>query len=414
MKISMKIYPEKRKKSKKNGLIPMYIRLIHKGKKSEGRLNNIEPINEDQIKYWHQDTEQFSKGLDDTNEDVAKLKKRFREFNRNKSKYRHLNVKQIKEQILDDNQDIRLSLIDEMEKYYQSQIEGRSEYAKGTIQNKRKAINHLKKYLITHKIVSCAIEEFEKLQVQKFIDYLLNGDNKSNFNGMKRVSAAAIHKELKTIFNGFIDLEIIDKSPFNVTGVKFKRDSQPFLTESEFRRIIFLDLSYSTKLSVYKDIFLFLCYTGISYIDLLNLKPRDVQDYKLNITRTKTGIVTRQHLTESACEIVQRYKDHLDSNVNGSVLPKKSLDKMNLNLKVIGAKAGFSVELSTKFARRFFRQSLNNANINERLLVRSMMGHSIASEIDAHYLHINEKMLKEAKEKLDEYFNDFLDHQDDI
>ena len=143
---------------------------------------------------------------------------------------------------------------------------------------------------------------------------------------------------------------------------------------------------------------------GVSLV-LVSLKPRSVDLGKLNINRTKSSIFTRQHLSANAVDIVKRYVDSYESKINDSVLPKKSLDKMNLNLKLIGAKAGLSCELSTKYARRFFRQSLYNSNINERLLVRAMMGHSIDSEIDGHYLHVTERMLEEAKVKLDSYFN---------
>lgn len=61
----MKIYPEYRKKSKKNGLIPFYLRVIYQGVKSESRLYLIEPATEKQIKNWHQPTSQFVKGMDD-------------------------------------------------------------------------------------------------------------------------------------------------------------------------------------------------------------------------------------------------------------------------------------------------------------------------------------------------------------
>jgi integrase len=405
MRTSMKIYPEMRKKSKKDNLIPFYLRIIHNGIKSEGRLNPNTAVSEKSLKYWHQPTQQFSKEIGEWNNDIAEIKEAFREITRNKSKCRSLSAKQIKDYLMEDTPTINRTLIQEVELYYENNIYGQKEYARGTIKNKRKAINHLRAYLIASGMDSVSLDDFGKQQVQWFIAYLLQGDSKTNFKGMKRVSAAAIHKELKTVFNGLVDMNIMDRSPFNKTGVKFKKTIQPMLTETEFKNVLVLDFSDSPKLSVYKDIFLFLCYTGLSYIDLLNLKPRDVDGDKLSINRNKSLIYTRQHLSANAVDIVKRYVDSYESKINDSVLPKKSLDKMNLNLKLIGAKAGLSCELSTKYARRFFRQSLYNSNINERLLVRAMMGHSIASEIDGHYLHVTERMLEEAKVKLESYFN---------
>lgn len=405
MKTSLKIYPELRKKSKKDGLIPFYLRVIKNGIKSEGRIYLIDAVSEKTLKNWHQPTSQFSKGEDVCNDNISTVKKAFNEIIRNKSKYKGFSAKMIKELLMDDAPKVNSTMIRVVENYFQNHIENQNHFAKGTIRNKQKAINHLKNYLKVSKLQSIYIEDFDKPNLQKFIAYLLNGDEKSSFKGMKRVSASGIHKELKTIFNGLIDFGVILQSPFNGTKVKFKKKIQPILTESEFKKILHLDVSNSPKLTIYKDIFLFLCYTGLSYIDLLNLKPRDVEGYKLNITRTKSNICIRQHIVDGACTIIDTYRDSFECNLIDTVLPKKSLDKMNLNLKIIAAKAGVSVELSTKYARRFFRQSLNTAYVKENLLVKSMMGHSFASEIDGHYLHVTEKMLEEAKVKLNLYIN---------
>ena len=64
--------------------------------------------------------------------------------------------------------------------------------------------------------------------------------------------------------------------------------------------------------------------------------------------------------------------------------------------------------LSTKYARRFFRASLNKADIREPNLVKTMMGHSIHKDMDKHYLMVDNKMLLEAKEKLELYFNNLF------
>ena len=49
MKTSMKIYPNKGKKSTKKSKIPFYLRIIHNGKKSEARLN-VSKISEEYLK----------------------------------------------------------------------------------------------------------------------------------------------------------------------------------------------------------------------------------------------------------------------------------------------------------------------------------------------------------------------------
>ena len=65
MKTSLKIYPEWRKKSKKDGLIPFYLRVIKNGIKSEGRIYLLDAVSEKTLRNWHQPTSQFSKGEDE-------------------------------------------------------------------------------------------------------------------------------------------------------------------------------------------------------------------------------------------------------------------------------------------------------------------------------------------------------------
>jgi hypothetical protein len=59
MKTSFKVYIEKRKKSARTGKYPLYLRIIHNGKKAEGKINLVE-IPEESIKDWHQGTRKFS------------------------------------------------------------------------------------------------------------------------------------------------------------------------------------------------------------------------------------------------------------------------------------------------------------------------------------------------------------------
>ena len=112
MRTSMKIYPEMRKKSKKDNLIPFYLRIIHNGIKSEGRLNPNTAVSEKSLKYWHQPTQQFSKEIGEWNNDIAEIKEAFREITRNKSKCRSLSAKQIKDYLMEDTPTINRTLIE--------------------------------------------------------------------------------------------------------------------------------------------------------------------------------------------------------------------------------------------------------------------------------------------------------------
>jgi integrase len=103
--------------------------------------------------------------------------------------------------------------------------------------------------------------------------------------------------------------------------------------------------------------------------------------------------------------LLEKYQGQLPEK---RILPKRSLDKFNLNLKLIATLTGIEFSLSTYAARRFFRQSLHEAGIKETLVVKMLMGHTRTNDIDSHYFYIDDAILINAKNKLDKHFKKLL------
>jgi hypothetical protein len=69
--------------------------------------------------------------------------------------------------------------------------------------------------------------------------------------------------------------EWIEKDPFKHYQLKFKRTERDYLGNDELLAMESFDLSART-LQVVRDFFIFSWYTGLSYIDLIELKPQQI------------------------------------------------------------------------------------------------------------------------------------------
>ena len=155
MKTSMKIYPNKSKKSSKNSKIPFYLRIIHNGKKSEARLN-VSEISEEYLKKWSQETQRFNMKLSREIESIRLLNNKFQFFeNRfNLLLNSQTNIdfpSQLRNYILErdefsKNKEV-ISFYNKLNNHFKKRILTDQELSIGTKKNKRKALNHLQNFL---------------------------------------------------------------------------------------------------------------------------------------------------------------------------------------------------------------------------------------------------------------------------
>jgi integrase len=134
-------------------------------------------------------------------------------------------------------------------------------------------------------------------------------------------------------------LEWIDRDPF----IKFKshliHKERGFLTTDELEKIENVQLEIP-RLKKVRDLFIFSCYTGVSYADLMVLTPQNLVigiDKKIWLItrREKNGNQVKLPLLSKAITLVEDYKNDEGCFVNNSLLPKISNQKVNSYLKEI-------------------------------------------------------------------------------
>lgn len=405
MSTTLKFYVSTDRKRKTDKQLPIYIRVIHLRSKAEGKLSVI-PISEIDLMGWNSDVQRFNskkEKLVQYNIFLNELQNEFHNYLRsNVSQMAKISAKDIRDHLLSRNFCPETKVVQATNDYYDKIIEPDADKALGTKKNYRKSINHFLQFLKHKKLHNITVKDFKRKHASMFVDYLKSDIPLIGKKALNSQTANSIAKNIRPIFKKLYLDEEIKINPFDGVSIPFKKAIKPRLTNDYYKNIISLDLTNKPVLDVYRDYFLLMCYTGLSHCDLFNLKEYEITKGRIEIRRKKSKVLTIQMLNKQALKIIEKYEGQIPEQ---RIIPKKSLDKVNLNLKLIGVLAGVHFPLTTYAARRFFRQSIYEAGIHEELVRKSLMGHSVASDMDSHYLLVTDNILLEAKDKLDKHFN---------
>lgn len=144
---------------------------------------------------------------------------------------------------------------------------------------------------------------------------------------------------LKKMTNLALNLHWIDADPFATYKLKIQKVNREQLSEVELKSIE--DKKFGIeRLEMVRDMFVFCCYTGLSYVDVSNLEPEHIVtgadgDHWIRTCREKTLIPVIVPLLPKALSILDKYKDNERALYDGRVFPKISNQKVNSYLKEI-------------------------------------------------------------------------------
>jgi integrase/recombinase XerD len=175
-------------------------------------------------------------------------------------------------------------------------------------------------------------------------------------------------------------LQWIGKDPFKNYKFRYKKVETAFLSTNELKALENYDLASDT-LKVIRDYFLFACYTGLSFVDLMNLHEGNVvrgEDGEkwLKLFRQKSNEPTNLPLLAPALVIMNKYKDNPRSVTLNKIFPTITNQKVNVYLKEIAKIIGIKKILTFGVARHTFATTITLANNVPIETVSKMMGHT--------------------------------------
>lgn len=219
--------------------------------------------------------------------------------------------------------------------------------------------------------------------------------------GMAQNSSTKHLKLLKKIVNLAVANSYMTTNPF----ITYKIEREPveidFLDEEELRKIINFDTPLP-RLERAKDMFLFGCFTGLSYIDIKTLAPEHFEKDNagriwIKKRRVKTGVLSRIPLLPIAKLILDKYKG------GEKLLPIQDPADINKYLKDIAILCGINKRICFHTSRHTFASTVTLANNISLEVVSKMLGHT-NTRMTNHYAKLIDKCIGEQMDKLMDTF----------
>ncbi len=206
-------------------------------------------------------------------------------------------------------------------------------------------------------------------------------------------------ERLRKMVSLAVKLEWLDKDPFHQYQLKFHKSRRGYLTAEELKTIEqtqFLE----PRLTLIRDIFVFGCYTGLSYIEVYNLTSDQIvmgMDGNRWIAgqRQKSGELFNVPLLPQALTIMEQYQEHPRAVNEGKLLPVYTNQKINAYLKEIAHICGIEKRLTFHLARHTFATTVTLANGVPIESVSKMLGHTKISTTQIYAKVVEQKLSRD-------------------
>lgn len=241
------------------------------------------------------------------------------------------------------------------------------------------------------------LEEFGKIKT--FSDLTYSNITEFDAHLRKTISSEPTLHKRHTLFKKYIQ-EAINKgiykgeNPYNTFKSKKGKFKDPiFLTSKELELLKKYSPNYG-YLERAKDLFLFQCFTGLAYIDLMAFTKEDVFELEgyevISSNRSKTDENFISLFLPEAKAIAKKYEYNL---------PKLTNQKYNEYLKEIAKGAGINKQLTSHSARHTFATYLLNKDIPIETVARAL-GHSNIKQTQHYARLLGKKVISDMKKLL--------------
>lgn len=312
-----------------------------------------------------------------------------------------LTAQMIKDYFMGDDKSTKtlVQLID----YHSEKIKGT--LAKGTIRNFQITENYVLKFLKSNKLEDIFLSRLDYKFICDFESFLVQYYPKGHPRAMSHNTVMKHIQRLRKMIRLAYHLEWLDKDPFRRWKTTFEKTDREFLSEHELSNLATYEFPLE-RLERVRDLFLFSCYTGISYADLNKLTPNNIwkgeDDKKWIVTnRQKTNTRVKVPLMPTALRLIEKYREHPLTEVSGTLFPPITNERANLYLKEIAEACGLTKNLTFHMARHTFATTVTLSNGMPIETVSKLLGHTKIATTQI-YARVLDKKVEEDMSKLQE------------
>lgn len=296
--------------------------------------------------------------------------------------------------------------LQELIDYHTRKIE--STLAPGTIINFGITENYIKRFLTTSlKTTDVFLKQLDYKFICDFETFLHKYWPKGHPKAMNHNTVMKHLQRLRKMVTLAFHMEWLDKDPFIRWKPTWEKKEREFLSENELSN---LETYYFPieRLERVRDLFIFSCYTGISYADIITLnefnisKGIDGNDWIIS-KRQKTKIPIKVPILDKAQEMIDKYKDHPITQITGTLFPVITNEKLNLYLKEVADACGIKKNLTFHMARHTFATTVTLNNGVPIETVSKLLSHTKISTTQIYARVVERKVsddMKALKDKL--------------
>lgn len=210
-------------------------------------------------------------------------------------------------------------------------------------------------------------------------------------------------QQLRHLIRVCLQNEWMEKDPFVNYPLKLNETDRGYLTFAEVTTIQNIALP-SKRLEQTRDVFIFCCYTGLAYADVVKLNRLNVEIFSngiewIKIHRTKTKTRSIVPILPISKMILERYYEFSRTNNEHRLLPVISNQNLNKYLKEVATICGIEKRISVHLARHTFATTITLEKGVDIVTVSRMMGHKKLSTTQI-YSKVTELKIAEDMKKL--------------
>lgn len=358
------------------GFAILYVRITINSKRANFSLKKKIDISKwdsskSKMKGFSQEAKLFNNYLDKT---TAKISKAYQEL---EYEEKLITAQLVKSRYLGTDQ--KHKTLQDLVTYHNQFVE--KKIHKDTLRSYKTSQNYLFSYInVLLKTTDLYLKELNYQFLLGFESYLRNYQPTNGQSAIQNNTVMKHIQRLRKMIKMAVEMEWINKDPFIKFSPTIEKKQREYLSETELEKIQNYH-SNIPRLRLVKDLFLFSCYTGLSYIDIRNLSPDNIVKgidggNWIFTKRQKTGTSVKVPLLEPAEKLIKTSTENYRKIDVNKIFPTISNQKVNSYLKEIADVCGITKNLTFHMARHTFATTVTLSNGIPIETVSKMLGHT--------------------------------------
>ncbi|WP_163710285.1 site-specific integrase [Mangrovibacterium lignilyticum] len=363
----------KKNKSRKSGEAPVYLRITVDGERFETATNKF--VSEKQWDSRLQQVKGRSEEAQITNKSLEELKNQINRYhNQFVASGKNYSIDDFKVKLKSGKSDVftLVQVFQESNKLVEQSLGHK--YSQSTYNQYVTTLDRLKSFLKKHyKSNDFELAKLDISFISRFENFLLTE------YGLSENTVAKYLKQLKKVLHYAQKLRYIRFDPFFGYQTSYKEVDRGYLTLGELKTIETKTFRIK-RLGEVRDVFVFVCYTGLSYSDLKHL-TRDNLAVDINgriclrYERQKTGVRATVPLLSQAKAIIDKYAEDPECIADEKLLPIRSNQKLNSYLGEIAELCEINKHITMHLGRHTFATTVTLQNGVSIESVKQMLAH---------------------------------------